>query len=265
MTVEFDRWSYADDARKRPHVHPLRTPAGAVLTRNAPEDHPWHHALWFTIKYVNGDNFWEEQPPYGVLRHVGEVQRNDAGVSGTLHWIQPDRETVAIVEERSIREVEVGEDSYALDWSCVLTPRVDVVLDRTPFTTWGGYGGLSMRGRNDWTDTRFLLADLGERERVTGERARWCDLSGSVDGGAGGVLVLDAPDGVRSPVPWYGSTRSAVYGDDGWSNFVNAAFLWDEALTVAAGDQLAFRYRVVVHDGVWDEDRCEQVWSDWVG
>ena len=64
-------WTYHWGARRRPYVHPLRTPAGHVLTRNAPADHPWHHGLWFTIKYVDGDNFWEEMDTYGVLRHDG--------------------------------------------------------------------------------------------------------------------------------------------------------------------------------------------------
>ena len=40
----------------------------------------------------------------------------------------------------------------------VVPGRVIVVLDRTPFTTWGGYGGLAFRGAGDWTDTRILLA-----------------------------------------------------------------------------------------------------------
>src|SRR6185436_20165510 len=66
-----ERWRYAFGARKRPYVHPLTTPAGHVLTRNAPDDHPWHHGLWFTIKFVNEENFWEEYDSYGVLRHVG--------------------------------------------------------------------------------------------------------------------------------------------------------------------------------------------------
>ena len=56
--------------------------------------------------------------------------------------------------------------------------------------------------------------------------------------------------------PWYGSTRAATYGDDGWSNFLNAAFLWDGPETVAAGVTRRFGFRVVVHDGVWDADRC---------
>ena len=249
------RWTYNSTHRKRPNVHPLAAPSGAVLTRDAPEDHPWHHGLWFTIKFVNEENFWEEMAPYGVLRHV-DVE--------TLHWIRPDRETVVIVERRSILETDLGaDDAYALDWSIALVPQVDVVLDRTPFTTWGGYGGLSLRGRPDWTDTRLLLADGSTHDRVLGVPSAWCDLSGSVDGTTAGVLVLHGPANVRHPVPWYGSTRAATYGDEGWSNFLNAAFLWGEPLRVTAGEELALSFRVVVHDGVWDTDRCAAEWSRW--
>jgi hypothetical protein len=254
--TETDRWTYEAGHRKRPHVHPLRAPSGATLTRDAPEDHPWHHGLWFTIKYVDEENFWEEVPPYGVLRHVTPT---------TVHWIRPDRETVAIVEERRIAEVDLADDAYALDWDISLVPQSDVVLDRTEFTTWGGYGGLALRGRPDWTDTRLLLADGGSHERVLGVPSPWCDLSGRVDGGEAGVLLLDHPTNTRHPVPWYGSTRAATYGDEGWSNFLNAAFLWDGALEVPAGSSLDLRYRVVVHDGTWARDRCAEAWAAWVG
>jgi hypothetical protein len=256
MAAVTQRWTYNADHRKRPNVHPLRAPAGSVLTCDAPADHPWHHGLWFTIKYVNGENFWEEHDAYGVLRHVTPT---------SVHWIRPDRETVAIVDERTLTEVDLGDDAYAIDWAVALTPTTDVELDRTEFTTWGGYGGLALRGRGDWTDTRLLLADGSAHERVLGAPSPWCDLSGSVDGTEAGVLVLDHPDNPRHPVPWYGSTRAATYGDEGWSNFLNAAFLWDAALAVPAGTTLPFRYRVVVHDGTWPADRCQAAWEDWVG
>lgn len=249
------RWAYNADHRKRPNIHPLATPSGIVLTRDAPPDHPWHHALWFTIKFVNEENFWEEAPPYGVLRHADPT---------TVHWIRPDRETVVMVDRRSITEVDVGaNDAYALDWTITLEPRVDVVLDRTPFTTWGGYGGLALRGRGDWSDTRLLLDDGSSRDRVLGEPSRWCDLSGVVGGASAGVLLLDHRDNVRHPVPWYGSTKAATYGDEGWSNFLNAAFLWDGPMAVTAGDLVRFDFRVVVHDGAWDHDRCAEEWERW--
>jgi hypothetical protein len=251
------RWSYNAAHRKRPNVHPLAAPSGAVLTCDAPADHPWHHGLWFTIKFVNEENFWEEMAPYGVLRHVDPT---------TVHWIRPDRETVVIVDRRSLEEVDLGtDDAYAIDWKIALEPQVNVLLDRTPFTTWGGYGGLSLRGRPDWTDTRFLLADGETHDRMLGVRSEWCDLAGHVDGTTAGVLLLHGADNPNHPVPWYGSTKSATYGDEGWSNFVNAAFLWDEPLSVGAGEVLTFSYRIVVHDGVWSEDRCAAEWYRWTG
>ena len=96
-----------------------------------------------------------------------------------------------------------------------------------------------------------------------GVPSAWCDLSGHVDGGTAGILLLDGPDNPRHPVPWYGSTRAATYGDEGWSNFLNAAFLWDEPLTAAAGKTLEFDFRVIVHDGMFDADRCAQEWRRW--
>ncbi len=282
----------------RPFVHPLTTPAGAILSVEAPADHPWHHALWFTIKYVNGENFWEEYGEFGLLRTTSV--REDAGAStATLEWVAPDGESVRLRETRTLRATEIDTDSYAIDWTEELTVPVDTVLDRTPFTTWGGYGGLTLRGAPTWTDTVLRLDDGADRERTLGDRSTWLAIDGRVasstpeperqrrraaaqrasvgttaqrsersrrsDGVAemtAGVVILDHPDNVRAPSPWYGSTKADTYGE-GWANFVNAAFLWDEPLPLAAGETLALRYRVLVHDGVWDRDRIEAEAERW--
>jgi len=256
--VEVDgapRWTYVHGARRRPFIHPVTTPAGHVLSVDAPADHPWHHGLWFTIKYVNGENFWEEYDDYGVLRHDGvpAVER-DGRVSlvGALRWIRPDRETVVIDEQRRLTHVPLDRDAYAIDLATTIVPRVDVVLDRTQFTTWGGYGGLSFRGRPDFHDTTITTVGTAG-DRVLGERGPWLGLSGLVDGDApAGIALLDAPSNAAHPVPWYASTKADTYGDDGWSNFVNAAMLWGGPLRLGAGEPLRLRYRVVVHDGAWD-------------
>jgi hypothetical protein len=260
-------WSAVWDA-PRPFLHPVRTPGGALLTVDAPADHPWHHALWFTIKFVNGENFWEEYDEFGTLRARDVEQLADGGVRATIDWVRPDGRTVALTETRTIRTVAIGEDAYALDWQEELVPAADTVFDRTPFTTWGGYGGLTLRGAPDWRDSALLLPDGTRHDRRLGERGPWCALEGVAPHPDGvdrecGLVIADHPGNPRFPTPWYGSNRADTYGE-GWANFLNAAFLWDEPLSVAAGDTLGLRHLVIVHDGAWGPDRITGTVDGWV-
>ena len=86
-------WSAVWDA-PRPFLHPVRTPAGALLTVEAPADHPWHHALWFAIKFVNGENFWEEYGEFGTARAPARSSSSPGGgVRATIDWVRPDGAT----------------------------------------------------------------------------------------------------------------------------------------------------------------------------
>lgn len=250
----------------RPYLHPLTTPAGAVLSVEAPADHPWHHALWFTIKFVNGENFWEEYDEFGVLRTTAVTAPEPGAERAEIDWIAPDGESVRLREVRTVRVEPVDADSYLVDWTEELAVPEETVLDRTPFTTWGGYGGLTLRGAPTWTDTVITLDDGVTRERTLGERSRWLSIEGTAaeTGTISGTVLLDHPDNVRTPTPWYGSTRADTYGE-GWANFLNAAFLWDEPLTIGPARPLSLRYRVLVHDGVWPVDRIEAEYARWTG
>jgi hypothetical protein len=266
-------WHYVWDGVPRPFVHPLSTPAGHVLSREAPQDHPWHHALWFTIKFVDGDNFWEELPPFGSLVHAHAPTITGDTVAGTLDWVRPDG-SLALRSRRTLAAHPVVDGTWwALDWTEeLLAGPHEVVLDRTPFEGWGGYGGLTLRGAGEWTDTTLMLDDGTCHDRVLGVASRWCALRGTVrdgpdDGarvlGDAGIVICDHPDNPQAPVPFYASTRAATYGQ-GWSNFCNAAFLWSEPMTLAPDSQTTLRYRVLVHDGIWDVERCEAAWRTWV-
>lgn len=263
MTTGSDPWPYVWDGVPRPFVHPVRTPAGRVLSVDAPADHPWHHALWFTVKYVNGENFWEEYDAFGTLR---QTEAPSADGRSTIDWVRPDGETVVAREQLTLRYRLTG-DAAILDWDVRLRALVDLELDRTPFTTWGGYGGLTLRGRPDWHDTGLRLADRGPQARLLGDRSPWCALDGQLADPDGdrpaGVAILDHPANADHPVPWYGSTRADTYGDEGWSNFVNAAFLWDGPRTLAAREELRLRYRFLAHDGIWSRDRIDAAWRQW--
>jgi len=268
MSTAIGPWTYDWEGRPRPFVHPVRTPAGHVLSVDAPADHPWHHGLWFTIKFVNGENFWEEYDQFGTLRQVDPPTFADEHTATSrIDWIRPDGVDVVATESCSMTHRDVS-GGWALDWDVRFIPAVDVELDRTPFTTWGGYGGLTMRGRPDWHDTELRLPDGAGRDRLLGQPGAWCALDGPIateNGGDAevGLVVMDHPDNPDHPVPWYASTRADTYGNEGWSNFCNAAFLWDGPRSVAADTELRLRYRVIVHDGRWELDQLADAWSTW--
>jgi hypothetical protein len=272
MATSIGPWTYTWAGVPRPFVHPVRTPAGRVVSVDAPADHPWQHALWFTIKFVNGDNYWEEYGEFGTLRQLEPPTLTDlpdgaVRSESSIDWVRPEGDSVVASEHLTMTHRSI-DDGRALDWDVRFTPTADIELDRTPYTTWGGYGGLTLRGRPDWHDTRVLLAGSpGAHDQVLGDRARWCALDGPLADDDGdhdvGIAMFDHPDNPDHPVPWYASTRQPAYDLDGWTNFVNAAFLWDGPRSVAAGNELRLRYRFVVHDGRWDADRIDATAADW--
>lgn len=276
VTVD-GRWTYRWADHERPFVHPVTTPAGHVLTRDAPADHPWHHGLWFTFKFVNGDNYWEEMAPYGVLRHderptVTGIEGGGTEVKGSLRWTAPDQVTTVLTEQRTWRSVPIdtheGHGAYAIDLDTTLTPTIDVRLDRTEYTTWGGYGGLTLRGPTDLIDTRLLLADGSTHDRLVGVSSPWCDLSGMASAetapGPAGLALFDHPENPRFPTPFYASTYDG-YGEGAWTNFCNAAFLFHDGMDLVAGEYLRLRHRALVHDGHWPVERLQAEWDAWIG
>lgn len=257
-------WRYVYGSGKpKPFFHPLRTPAGFTLSLFEPHDHVWHRGLWFTIKFINGENFWEEPENGNFGTQVTPVPLTltpkadrSLHLDQCLEWTRPGGAGLVFREERQIVYRPLDDASYALDWDVALTAQADLLLDRTPFTTWGGYGGLTIRGNRNWQKTRLLFADGSTSDRPTPVPSNWCDLSGAFDGGrnvSGGIAIFDDPRNIRHPSPWYGAT--------GPNHYFNAAFLFNEPLNVAAGETLRLRYRALIHDGVWDVDQLNRAYA----
>lgn len=256
-------WRYVYNGWPKPFIHPLCTPAGSCLTNFEPHDHVWHRGLWFTIKYINNENFWEENRPHGTQRTVGmpAVSHLDQRISlyTDIDWIAPDGKTRVFYEQRQISYQPLTDDAFAMDFVIQLVAQSDLTLERTPFTTWGGYGGLILRGTRNWQQTRHLFPDGSTSERPTGQRHAWCDLSGKLDGGparSGGFAIFDYPDNPRHPSPWYGGGKDV--------NYTNAAFLFHEPMFLDTDQSLSFRYRVLVHDGIWDTLRLQSAYESYV-
>jgi len=259
-------WRYVYAGKPKPFFHPLCTPSGRVLSLLEPYDHWWQRGLWFAIKFVNGENFWEEKEGtvWGEQRTVAPpaVNHLEGGritIFSRVQWDRPRGSGVIFDEQRKFEYRPVDERSYALDFLFSLTPTDDVKLDRTPFTTWGGYGGLTFRGTKDWHQPQLLFSDGSTSTRPVGNSALWCDLSGWLDGGirpSGGIAMFDHPSNLRHPTPWYGSIEA--------SHYFNPAFLFHEPMVVAAGEPLNLRYRVLVHDGMGEREWLQKKYEEYL-
>ncbi len=243
----------------KPCVHPLVTPAGHVLSGFEMSDHPWHRGLWFTIKYMNGVNFWEETPPFGIQKSNGEpratlLSDRSAGIEHQLEWTAA-AGGLAIREERSLVTSSDDAGIGCIDWSTTLHAQQDLLLDRTPFTTWGGYGGLIFRASRELHDARFITPGAEPTQAMTGQTGPWAALEGLMDGGKNqrvSLAMFDHPSNPRSPSPWYGKCINGY-------NFMNAAFLFHEPLQLGKGEALSFRYRILYRDGLWSPDELDQL------
>jgi type 1 glutamine amidotransferase len=256
------RFHYERGAGK-PYFHPLALPGHPALTWEAPPDHPWHYGLWFSWKFINGVNYWEQSRDTG--RSDGTTQWPSVKVnaypdlSALIEMevaYRVDKGDPVLREQRRIRVSRPGSDgSYFLDWTMTFTAAQDVVLDRTPLPhepggkTWGGYAGLSVRLASALKDRQVVSADgpVSFAQSRHRSRARAFDYSGVIDGTPMGIAILDHAANVNSPSPWY-----VIRGDV--MSFFTPGGSAAAPRGLAAGESLTLRYRVIVHPGRWTAD-----------
>src|SRR5258706_14872666 len=152
---ELTLWKYTYAGKPKPFFHPLYTPAGHLLSIFEPHDHPWHRGLWFTIKLINGENFWEENVEHGTQKTlapptIAPAQRDRINIFYRQQWLRPREQGIVFTEQREISYIPLAADCYAIDFYTNLTAKSPLVLDRTPYTTWGGYGGPIFPGPPHW-------------------------------------------------------------------------------------------------------------------
>jgi HEAT repeat protein len=272
------QWNYGANLAK-PYFHPVALADGIVLTAPSPADHPWHRALWFSWKMLNGANYWEENPATGQAQGLSEVRaakvapNADGSARIELEMSYHPANAPPVLTER--RRIEVGVPDargiYRIDWCGEFTAgEKDVVLEGG--TAGGGYAGLSVRisqASSEW----ILLDSEGRRDVPTdsqpghasglaatthGQRARWADFS-LVDTATqqpGGIAILDHPSNPRHPPQWHN-----VLAANGRFGYFSPAMLWSQRFTLPAGQRFALRYRIIVHPGRVDRDTIEKEWQ----
>ncbi|WP_067973216.1 DUF6807 domain-containing protein [Nocardiopsis trehalosi] len=238
----------------RPHLHPVRTLTGTVVTEVRPEDHPHHLGVGVAVPDVAGVSFWGGRtfvrdrgsvllPNHGRQVHRSWPRAEPGARTEELSWVGPDGAEL-LAEVRDTAALDLGGGAWALDLRTRLRNtsgrRLRVHSPATKGRPGAGYGGFFWRAPIAARPPRCLGPGGAEGEQALhGSRAPWLALCGESTAGAPWTLVFAAAGPAADP--WF--VRAAEYPG------VGAALAWRHPLEVGPNAVVDRRVVTVVADG----------------
>ncbi|MEP6730981.1 MAG: DUF6807 family protein [bacterium] len=270
-------WRFSFDPKNgKPFFHPLAVGDGPSFTNFKPEDHPWHYGLWFSWKYINHVNYWEEDRTSGQA--AGSTRwstpvidaRTDgsAKITMSLSYIRASGDT-DLTEMRVIDvSAPTSDGSYTIDWDMRFKAGKDgAVLDRTPMpgepngVVNGGYAGFSVRLAALPLRMAVVTSDSSVTDYVS-DRAR--PFASAVAGNfsdaekdVGGIAILSDTANMRGKSPWYVINTRKDF------QFICAAVLAPAVRALAAGEEWRLRYRVALQRSAWTTAALNDAMKSW--
>jgi hypothetical protein len=244
------------------YIHPLWTPAGAVVTDQFPPNHPHQSGLFLAYTKTTFEdrkpNFWELLGGTGRVRFkavhgvtsgpvFGEFQVEHEHVDLTIP-----QGKVALSETWTVRVWNIGgrETGY---WICDLTSTSKCATASPLRLPEYHYGGMALRGARNWDEKQCRFQTSEGKDRIAGNhtRPRWCDLSGPVGEQTAGLAFLASPGNFRAPEPLriHPTMPYMVY---------TPSYLGD--WEIAPGQPHVSRYRFVPHDGDMPAATTDALW-----
>lgn len=247
-------WQFnAGPTDTKPCFHPLALTDGTVLTEFRPGDHPWHRGAWFSWKFIDKVNYWEEDAETGApragssaVKEVAFDPRPDgsAVIELGLEYAPPAGDTV-LTERRHIRVgAPAGGEGYDIVSTHRFVARRDLTLNRN------FYGGFAFRCakklRGKWTlvdaDGRTLSAKPnanGKGFKNPESDAAWVAFVETTNGPTRGVAILNHPDNPKEEMQWCAIPAMPYF---------NPAPTGKGDIALEVGDELTLRYRIVVFE-----------------
>ena len=255
----------------RPYFFPVLGPNGREVTRgetsDISKDHVHHRSLYVAYGEVNDVDLWGEGSNSGRVVHQNFTQKHGGAVVGRLYtensW-QTQGGDVLMTDVQNFRIYNLPEDAAILDLDLSFIAAVgDVHFGDTKE---GGIMSIRVHpSMNASEGGKIENAFGGINETETwGKRANWCDYSGVVDGTPVGIAVFDHIVNPRYPTYWH--VRN--YGLMGSNIFGGGTFERDPAkdgsYTLKQGEEMHFRFRVLIHAGDANVGKVAQKYHDFI-
>jgi len=262
----------------KPYMAPLRSAQGTVVTRGFPmrtdisgerHDHPHHRGLFFAHGDINGIDFWGEGQPTKASQTVNGVYYPTAGelprgrtvfqkldevkahgkkgaVKAEFELVGPDGKAIGA----ETQEYTFSGDASLRTIDCVFTLTADQGVPIKMGDT--KEGTFAIRVVNGLTEPKLKMVNSEGKvgvDEIWGKRANWVDYSGEVDGESLGIAIFDNSANLKHPTYWH----ARDYGLFAVNPFGEHEFYHDPkrdgSVTIAKGESLTFRYRVLIHHG----------------
>jgi hypothetical protein len=283
------RYHRGPDAAK-PFFWPVIGPRGVPLTRAWPmekaasggsTDHVHQKSVWFThgdvileglkiskkTKGVAGVDFWSEGPSRGVIVCTAvdqpELGTDRARLLTHNEWRTGDGQKV-LDEARTIDFHDYG-DARLIVVEVDLHASVGAVtFGDTKEGSFGVRVNDQIRASRGAGKIENADGKVGEKA-CWGRLSGWCDYSGTIDGKAAGIAVLDDPKNPH-PACWhvrgYGLMAANPFGR-GKSGFP-AMKGRSDLVKLAKGEHLKLRYGVLLHAGDAHVDKVAEYFERFV-
>jgi len=259
---------------KKPIVHPLVGPGGRTFAREYPmkdaaadgtTDHIHQRSMWMTHGEVNDIDFWAEGAGSGKIVHQSIESRDVSDGVGTLvttaRWVAPDGK-VLLNEHKTFR-IGSADGARTIDMEVVLTAQADEV--HFGDTKEGSFG---IRVPDSMmVDRQAGGKIINEHGQVDGDawgqRSRWVDYSGPVEGETVGITILEHPTSFNAPCRWH--VRSyGLFAANPFGEFHFTGGQKTDGHRIKKGDTVRLSYRVILHEGAGDVAQIERHWERFV-
>ena len=235
-------------SQKYPYLFPLNGPrSGESVTTESSEPYPHHHSLFFACDKVNGGNYWQEGNEAGQIVSQGPVVVENGAARVVIEdqciWRKADEDPI-MRDRRRISVTAPDDDVRYVDFEIRLQPIVDVTIEKSNHSL---FAARVVPELNVPSGGTLVNAEGMRNEKGTwGVPSAWCDISGPRNGSVEGIAILQHPGNPWFPCRWF--TR-----DYGFFSPTPIYWLEGDRLTLARGESLALRYRVIVHAGSAEE------------
>ena len=266
----FTTFRYAK-AQFRPYFFPVLGPNGREVTRgetsDISKDHVHHRSLYVAYGEVNDVDLWGEGSNSGRVVPQGFTQKQGGAVVSRLYtqnsW-QTQAGEVLMTDVQNYRIYNLPEDAAILDLDLSFIASVgDVHFGDTKE---GGIISIRVHpsmNASDGGKMENAFGGINEAE-TWGKRANWCDYSGVVDGTPVGIAVFDHIVNPRYPTYWhvrnYGLMGSNIFGGSSFERDPSK----DGSYTLKQGEEMHFRFRVLIHAGDANVGKVAQKYHDFI-